>query len=83
MPQLAIECPDELLAPLGQTQDDLSKLAQEAFLVRLYHLGAISSGRAAEVLQVPRREFLEILGRYGISIFDDQVDLEIEARRGR
>jgi predicted HTH domain antitoxin len=60
----------------------LERLAQEAFLVRLYSLGEISSGRAAEILHTSRREFLDLLGRYGVSIFDEQADLEAEARRG-
>jgi predicted HTH domain antitoxin len=83
MQRLEIECPDELLTEPGQTQAALAKLAQEAFLVRLYHLGEISSGRAAQILTLSRREFLDVLGRYGVSVFDEEVDLEAEASRGR
>jgi hypothetical protein len=83
MPRLKIDCPDELLKTSGQTAATLALLAQEAFLVRLYHLGEISSGRAAETLQISRRAFLDVLGRYGVDVFDDQVDLEAEAARGR
>jgi predicted HTH domain antitoxin len=83
MATLAIECPDDILAPPGQTKAALEKLAQEAFLVRLYDLGQISSGRAAEILQVPRRAFLDLVGQYGVSAFDEQLDLETEAARGR
>jgi predicted HTH domain antitoxin len=83
MPRLEIDCPEELLRRTGQTKADLEKLAQEALLVRLYQLGELSSGRAAEILQVSRRAFLDLLGRYGVSLFDEQVDLEAEAGRGR
>jgi hypothetical protein len=31
---------------------------------------------------VSRREFLELLGRYGVSEFDDDIDLETELQRG-
>ncbi len=62
MPRLEIDCPDELLTPPEQTKAGLEKLAQEAFLVRLYDLGEISSGRAAEILHLSRREFLDALG---------------------
>ena len=82
MPRLEIDCPDELLTPVGQTKAALAMLAQEAFLVRLYHLGEISSGRAAEMLQLSRHAFLDLLGRYGVSIFDEQIDLPAEAGRG-
>ena len=82
MPRLEIDCPDELVTPRGQTKAALEMLAQEALLVRLYHLGEISSGRAAEILHMPRRAFLDLLGRYGVSIFDEQIDLLAEAGRG-
>ena len=81
MIRIPIECPDELMN--GQNAAALAKLAQQAFLVRLYQLGRISSGRAAEVLQLPRREFLDILGEYGVPLFDEAIDVEAEARRGR
>jgi predicted HTH domain antitoxin len=83
MPRIRIEFPDELLGVPGQTSSSLEHVAQEAFLVRLYDLGQISSGRAAEILHIPRREFLDILNSYGVSLFDEEVDLEVEARCGR
>gem|GEM_PF-162439 len=83
MPQIQIEFPVELLGVPGQSQSSLAHLAQEAFLVRLYDLGQISSGRAAEILRISRREFLDILNKYGVSLFDEEVDLEVEARCGR
>jgi predicted HTH domain antitoxin len=82
MPQLVIEFPDEILKTPGHTKDVLEKLAQEALLVRLYDLGLISSGRAAELLHVSRRAFLDLLGQYGVSAFDEQLDLDAEAGRG-
>jgi predicted HTH domain antitoxin len=81
MTRIPIDCPDELTN--GQSTAALASLAQQAFLVRLYQLGRISSGRAAEVLRLSRREFLDILGEYGVSLFDEDMDVEAEARRGR
>jgi predicted HTH domain antitoxin len=83
MPTVAIECPAELLGPTGQTRAELEKLAQEAFLVRLDERGQLASGRAATLLHLSRREFLDLLGRHGVSVFDEEVDLQAEARRGR
>ena len=82
MTVLQIEYPEELLDQADQTKEALEDLAREALLVRLYDLGKLSSGRAAELLSISRREFLDLLGRYGVSEFDDLVDLEAEARRG-
>ena len=82
MTVLQIEYPAELLEQLSQSKETLEALAREALLVRLYDLGEISTGKAAEVLGISRREFLDLLGRYGASEFDDTMDLEAEAQRG-
>jgi predicted HTH domain antitoxin len=83
MSNLHLELPEELLHLPGQTQATLQQLGREALLVRLYEMGLLSSGRAAEMLRMSRREFLDLLGRYHVSIFDEGMDLEAEARRGR
>ncbi len=80
MTQLTIEVPDDLLATTSKPQ--LEKLAQEALLVKLYAQGEISSGYAAQVLGVSRRQFLDILGQYGVSIFADDTDVAQEAQYG-
>lgn len=82
MTVLQIEYPAELLDQLGQTKETMEALAREALLVRLYDLAMISSGKAAELLGISRRKFLDMLGRYGVSEFDDAIDLETEVRRG-
>lgn len=81
MPRIQIDCPDELMG--GQSPAAVARVAQHAFLVRLYQLGQISSGRAAEILRTSRRDFLDVLAAHGVSIFDDDTDIEAEARRGR
>jgi predicted HTH domain antitoxin len=79
---LQIEYPVELLDQDGQSKEALEKLAREALLVRLYDLGQLSSGRAAELLCISRREFLDLLGRYNVSEFDDTMDVAAEAMHG-
>jgi predicted HTH domain antitoxin len=83
MPQIQIEILGELLGSKRQTKHTLEQLAQEAFMVRVYEQGHISSGRAAEILHISRREFLDILNRYNVTLFDEHVDLEKETRCGR
>ena len=36
---------------------------------RLFDLGELSSGQAAELAGISKREFIETVGRYGVSIF--------------
>ena len=81
MKALELDVPDDVYAAMEE--DELRALALEALLVRLYELGRIGSGRAAQVLGVSRREFLvAVLGRYGVSHFDEDMDLTAEAARG-
>lgn len=36
---------------------------------RLFDLGELSSGQAAKLAGITKREFIESVGRYGVSIF--------------
>jgi predicted HTH domain antitoxin len=78
--RLTIEYPEEPVDSMNAQQ--LEALAQEALLVKLYAQGKLSSGRAAEIPGISRRAFLELLDRNGISVFDQDIDLEAEAARG-
>ena len=80
MKALQIEYPEEVLAAMDEQA--LQALAREALMVRLYDLGKVSSGLAAQTLGLSRRHFLEVLSRYGVSPFDDTAEVEAEARRG-
>ncbi len=51
-------------------------------IVRLYALGELSSGEGAKLLGLTRREFLDLLGQYNVSLFDDEMDLKKEAGYG-
>ncbi len=44
---------------------------------KLYELGKLSSGQAAEIAGLSKRAFLEILGKYNVSVFGyDETELE-------
>lgn len=81
MTTLHIDYPEDLLEQTAQTRGDLELLAREAFLIRLYDLGKISSGKAAELLDMTRRDFLDLLDKYGVSMFDATQDVAAEAQR--
>jgi predicted HTH domain antitoxin len=81
MTVLQIAYPDELLSVVEEGQEGLETLAREALVVRLFDLGKLSSGKAAELLGISRRDFLDLLGHYNVSIFDDEINLEEETRR--
>lgn len=40
----------------------------------LYDKGVMSSGQAADLVGISKREFIETVGHYGVSIFGESVD---------
>lgn len=40
----------------------------------LYDKGIMSSGQAANLVGVSKREFIETVGQYGVSIFGESID---------
>lgn len=76
MRALTIHVPDDLGS---KDKQQLEALAREALLVKLYEQGEISSGYAADILGLSRRAFLDLLGEYGVSIFDPATDIAAEA----
>lgn len=80
MKSVELLVPDDVYAERGE--DALRSLAQEALVVKLYTLGEVGSGRAAQLLDMSRREFLtDILSRYGAFAFDEDADLMAEVAR--
>lgn len=41
---------------------------------KLYEDSTLSAGQAAEIAGLTKRAFLEILGRYGVSIFSSSIE---------
>ncbi|PDV96892.1 UPF0175 family protein [Candidatus Chloroploca asiatica] len=82
MTTVHLDLPQDMLDLPNQTPESLRALAREALLVRLYDQGVITSGWAAQVLGLSRREFLDLLGTYRVSEFDESIDVAAEARYG-
>ncbi len=40
----------------------------------LFERGIMSSGQAADIAGITKREFLENVGKYGVSIFGEDID---------
>ena len=75
--QIVIEVPEKVL--LAEKTDEASFARELRILaaVKLYELGRLSSGRAAELAAMPRVEFLLELGRYKVFPFEAELrDLE-------
>lgn len=49
---------------------------------KLFDLGELSSGQAAKMAGITRREFLESVGKYGVSVFQyDAQELREDLKR--
>ena len=72
--ELVLELPD--IKPLSHLNGAYLK---EMLMANLYHLGMLSEKEAREMLGMSRREFEEILPKFGFSILSDsQENIAIE-----
>lgn len=66
---ISIQVPEESLISLKEQPETFARELQMLAAVKLYELGKLSSGRAAQLAGVTRVEFLLALGRYQVSPF--------------
>lgn len=67
MHSLTIPYSEDLLLSLKESPEEFEAEARLLLAVKLYELGRVSTGRAAELAGVSRVEFFFILGRFGLS----------------
>ncbi len=70
MSQVAFEIPDEILFQLGADDQQASTEVRMMAAVKLFELGRLSSGAAAELAGVPKPVFLAKLADYGTAALD-------------
>ena len=68
---IKVEYPEYLANSLRLSGKDFELEIKITSLVKLYELGKVSSGIAARVLGLSRLDFLELLGRYKVSMLSD------------
>lgn len=77
MHTLTIPYSDDLLLSLKESPEEFAAEARLLLAVKLYELGKVSTGRAAELAGISRVEFFFALGRFGLSpIGVDPEELE-------
>jgi len=69
MSAVQLDIPEETLISLKTDAESFARDLKLLAAIKLFELGKLSSGRAAQLASVPRVEFLMMLGRYGVSPF--------------
>ncbi len=70
MNPVQIELNHELTVLLNQLNRPISQTVNELIVLELYRRGMLSSGKAGELLGMPRFEFIHFASRLGIAYFD-------------
>ncbi len=75
--QITIDVPEKVLLAAKTDEVSFAREVRVLAAVKLYELGRLSSGRAAELAGMSRVEFLLELGRYEVCPFEAELgDLE-------
>lgn len=80
MHSVQIELNQDLAALLNDSHNSLEDAAEELIVFELYRRGTISSGKAAEILEIPRIAFIQRASAVGIP-YIDMTDEEWAAER--
>ena len=79
--ELKIKYPTGFEHAVHMTKEEIEQHIRLMAALKMFELGKISSGKAAELAGMSRTEFLEACGRYRVSIFnypDDEAETEIK-----
>lgn len=74
MSELTLKYPPEFENAVHLTKDELEAHIKLMAALKMFELGKISSGKAAEFAGMSRVDFLEACGRYKVSVFNYSVD---------
>jgi predicted HTH domain antitoxin len=75
--QVVIDIPETVLLAEKTDEASFARELRTLAAVKLYELGRLTSGRAAELAGMSRVEFLLSLGRYKVFPFEEELrDLE-------
>jgi predicted HTH domain antitoxin len=74
MSQILLDIPEDSLLALRVSADEMGEELRMAAAAKLFEIGRLSSGAAAELAGVPKPLFLTKLGDYGVVTFRQTKD---------
>ena len=81
MSDITLSIPDETLAALKVNAEQLGGEIRLAAALKLYEVGRISAGAAADLAGIPKSLFLTKLSDYGVDTFKlTEQEIEQESR---
>ncbi len=84
MKTLSIAYPESHLGSLHLSESEFECEARMAMAVKLFDMGRLSSGQAADLADLPRVHFLYELGRWGVSALqttEDELESDLNVAR--
>jgi predicted HTH domain antitoxin len=70
MSTIQIDVPESVLLSTGQSQEEFVREAKFLLALKLFELGRLSSGKAAEMCGMNRVDFILLAGRSGVPVAD-------------
>jgi predicted HTH domain antitoxin len=81
MKKITVQYPDEFELAVQATPEELEAQIRLMAALKMFELGKLSSGQAAELAGLSRVEFFEMCGRYRVSVLNyPPEELEDELR---
>lgn len=80
MSTLSLDLPEDLEHVVHLTRAELAGQIRLMAALKMFELGKLSSGKAAELAGVNRAEFFELCGRYRVSVFNyapEEIESEL------
>jgi len=85
MAEMTVQYPDDLLVTSGKPRGEVERELKFQLAVRLFEIGQLSLGKAAEFAGWNRLLFADELGRVKVAVVnldDEEIQAELRALRG-